>query len=402
MKLTIFGGITGFNKSDFIRSFTSKCLEKHGLSTDLACDESRDFIHYIKFEQVLLDVTESMDLSHFLAKPSLHVKNHDIERTFRRVASIIEDSNAEHVFLDIHFSCLYQSQFFSPIHAANLNELAPHSDTEIRVVTLIDDVYQIWNNLKKREDEFPNTSLRLREILSWRSVEYLFGETVALNYTDEDRRASNVVFAVRHPFISLYNLLFIDNPVCVYLSFPITRTRSVPERVDDINKFRKKMYEIAEEYNIVVFDPVTIDELALRNAPLHEGARVLKAAHRWPLETEILVNKPEWPIIIPNNEVQEAELDIMNQIKPRDYKLIDSSIITTVYRRNFGGPSTGVNEEIRYAIGRGKGVFVYDPLEDSDAEEPHPFDPDINGSREIEDYYSNIIKGIEYYKARST
>lgn len=400
LKLTLFGGITGFDKSDFLTNFTLQCLDKHDYSPRITDPDSRSFIHYIKFEDVLIDETGSVDISRFLARPSLQDKIDAIESTYVRIGNQIEDVDAEHVFLDIHFSCLYHNQFFPPLYQANLNELAPSSDAEIKVVTLIDDVFNIWNTVRKREVEFPRTRLRLREILSWRSVELLQAEAVAHNYTTEATRVSNYLFSVRHPFVSLYNLIFSDDPICLYLSFPITRTRNLPDRVADINSFRQSMYKLAEELGVVIFDPVTIDELALVNAPLEGENRILSADNRWPLETQIMLPEPDWPIIVPENEVQEARTDIMNNVRPRDFKLIDNSIFTTVYRKNFGGPSTGVREEIRYTISRGKGVYVYDPIVDSDNGDPHPFDQDEDGSRDIDEFYDNIRKGVEFYRVR--
>lgn len=400
MKLTLFGGITGFDKSDFLTTFTRKCLEKHEYPSRITDPDSRSFIHYIKFEDVLIDETGSVDIPRFLAKPSFQDKIDDIERTYVRIGNQIEEVDAEHVFLDIHFSCLYHNQYFPPLYQSNLNELAPSSDDEIKVVTLIDDVYNIWNNVRKREVEFPRTRLRLREILSWRSVELLQAEAVAHNYTMEATRVSNYLFSVRHPFVSLYNLVFSDDPVCMYLSFPITRTRNLPDRVADINSFRQSMYKLAEELGVVIFDPVTIDELALVNARLDGENRILSTDNRWPLETEIMLPEPDWPIVIPDNEVQEAKIDIMNDVRPRDFKLIDNSIFTTVYRKNFGGPSEGVREEIRYTISRGKRAYVYDPIDDSDTGEPHPFDPDEDGSRDIDEFYDKIRKGVDFLRAR--
>jgi len=400
LKLTIFGGITGFDKSDFIHKFIVTCLEKHGYSTDLDDERSRSFIQYIKFEDVLLDITGAVDISRFLARPSLYEKINAVERAFSRVGTQIKNSEAEHVFLNIHFSCIHQSQYFTPMTAANLNELDPSPDEEIRVVTLIDDVYHIWDVLRKREDEFQKTSLRLREILSWHSVELMQAETVANNLTTEKRNVSNYLYAVRHPFVSLYNLVFTNNPVCLYLSFPITNTRDHPERIEDINTFRKTMFGIAEDLGVCIFDPVSIDELALNNAETEGGNRILNAEQRWPLDVELLVNEPDWPISIPENEVLEAERDISNNIKPRDFKLIDNSIFTTVYRKNYGGRSEGVNAEIQYTISRMKKPYVYDPKEDSDPRIPHPFNLEELIYNDKDVFYDEIKKGIEYYKER--
>ena len=115
---------------------------------------------------------------------------------------------------------------------------------------------------------------------------------------------------------------------------------------------------------------------ALNNAETEGGNRILNVEQRWPLDVELLVNEPDWPISIPENEVLEAERDISNNIKPRDFKLIDNSIFTTVYRKNYGGRSEGVNAEIQYTISRMKKPYVYDPKEDSDPRIPHPFNPE--------------------------
>lgn len=400
MGLIIFSGITGFDKTEFIRSFALKCLEKHHYPVDLENSDSRKFIHYIKFEDVLLDVADSADIANFLGRHSLHEKNNAIEQTFSRIGKQIEETRAEHVFLDIHLCCLYHSQFFPPLSAANLNELdrsvAPFPEASIKVVALIDNVYSIWRNLKNREATFPGTSLRLREILAWRSVELLQAEAVALNYTSETRDVRNYLFSVRHPFISIYNLVFSENPICVYLSFPITNTRQCSNRIDNINIFRRRMYEMATELGVVVFDPVTIDELALNFSTLDGENRVLNGSMRWPLDTEdLLVAEPHWPIEIPDNEVEEVRSDIMNNIRPRDFKLIDNSMLTTVYRKNYGGHSRGVTEEITYANSRGKRVYVYDPEEDAEAGVSHPFDPDVYGYRDVEAFYDAVKKGIE-------
>jgi hypothetical protein len=402
LKLSIFGGITGFDKTNFIRNFTLKSLEKNGYSADLENDESRSFIHYIKFEDVLLDVTGAVDIPRFLANPSLHEKINLVQRAFSRVGTEIKESEAQHLFLDIHFSCTHQSQLFTPLIKANLNELDPSPDAEIIVVTLIDDVYHIWNTLKEREDEYEKTSLRLREILSWRSVELMQAETVALDLTTTERTRpiSNYLYAVRHPFVSLYNLIFSDNPICLYLSYPITKTRNHPERVADINEFRTTMYKIANDLGVCVFDPVTIDELALRNARVEGENCILEAEHRWPLNVELLVGEPDWPIVIPKNEITEAEHDISNGIKPRDFKLIDNSKFTTVYRKNYGGRSEGVNAEILYAISRMKKPYVYDPEEDSDPRAPHPFNPEELIYVDKNVFFDEIVKGINYYKNR--
>lgn len=400
MHLTIFAGITGFDKSEFIQSFALKCLSKNGFSPNLDDDDSKRFIRYIKFEEELLAETQAVSVPDFLAKPNFPDNIKSIERTFGRIGKEIENNEAEHVFLDIHLSCLYQSQFFPPIYAANLRELDPLSEASVTVIALIDDAFVIWNQLRDREVAYPNTSLRLREILAWRSVELLQAESVAFHYTTEGKPARIFLYAVRHPFLSLHNLIFVKDPIGLYLSYPISRTRNYPERVQNINSFRHSMYDLGQELDLVIFDPVTIDELSLTTAPLEGEYRVLDNTIRWPLESELLVSEPTWPIRIPDVEVEEARLDIGNNIRQRDFRLIDQSIFTTVFRKNYGGSSRGVQAEIGYTNNSGKRAYVYDPPDDGTDLGPHPFNPDEIGSRDLDKFFERIRSGVEYYKTK--
>lgn len=401
LKLVIFAGITGFNKSEFIENFIKKALALNGLPTDLNNAESQKLIQYIKFENELLSVTDSVDIPTFLKKPSLTEKIQGFERTFQKIGDQIENSESQYIFLNIHLSYLSHSQFFPPIYGANFNELDdPISNTQICVVTLIDDVFNIWNNLKKREEEFPGTSLRLREILAWRSIEQLQAESVAFHYTTEGRHVRNYLFAVRHPFSSLYNLVFSDEPISLYLSYPITGTRTHPERVAEINAFRQRMHKMGLDLGIAVFDPVTIDELALRSTRTEKSNKVLLSENRWPIEHNTLVREPDWPISIPVNEVEEAQHDILNNVRPRDFKLVDSAIFTTIYKKNYWGLSQGVLEESRYATARGKRVYAFDPVNDTVGKAQHPFDADEIPFTDLETFYSEIEKGIKAYRAR--
>ncbi|MFB0543277.1 MAG: hypothetical protein ACETVR_00700, partial [Candidatus Bathyarchaeia archaeon] len=329
-------------------------------------------------------------------KPSLHEKIEKIEHTFAHIAKQIKSIKTEHLFLNIHLSYFYRSQFFGPINISSFKELVPNPENQIKVITLIDDVFVIWQTLKKREKEgYPGTSLRLREILAWRSVEMMQAEALALIYTTEERSVNNYLLSIRHPFETFYNLIFRE-PVCgVYLSFPITNTRYKEECIKEINEFRKGMHESCSKKGAVVFDPVTIDELALNYAREERETRVLDSSVRWPLEIESLVKEPDWPIEIPNIEVVEAIEDIENNIGTRDFKMIDSSRLTAVYRPNWGGLSKGVYAEKRYTLSRGKRLYVYDPEEDTPRKDVSPFEKGEIGFRNVEEFYENIHKDID-------
>ena len=394
LHLIIFGGITGFNKSNIIEAFTRKKLKCDGFSEKFEDEDSKKHIYYIKFEEELKKIYDSTDIESFLGKPKFQEKFKSIQRTFINIGENIKKIEAEYVFLDIHLVYFYQSQFFPPFYEPNWSELNPHGKAQIKVINLVDDAFIIWKELKKREDIHPNTSLRLREILAWRSLEMLQAESVALVYS-KDVSVNTYLVPVRHPFETFENLIFQENPKAMYLSFPITNTREHTECVKDINKFRKKMYEISSEVGVVVFDPVTIDELSISFAEKEDSNLVLKEDDRWPLEIDSLGKKPNWPIIIPEDEVKEAELDILYNIRPRDFKYIDNSILMAVYRKNYNGFSKGVNDEITYSNSCGKKVYVFDPLEDGKSGKPHPFDPTEIGFRDLDEFYKDIKKKLK-------
>lgn len=396
MNVTILAGITGFDKSEFAKRFVRMSLREHGYGDELEARDSRRFIQYVKFEDELLkEDGTATDIPGFLEKLSFSEKCSTIERTFKRIAKKI-DPNTSHFFLDIHLSYYKRSGFIPPMSAANFKELVPNDDTPVNVVTMIDDVFVIWKNLRKREQKFPGTRLRLREILSWRSLEMLQAEAVAMNYTNEERNVQNYLVAIRHPVDTLSNLIFRPKPMRAYLSFPITKTRNIRERVEDINDFRAEAHTLASKSNVVLFDPVTIDELALRTAleasnDTKKGSVRLKKNFRWPLTLDKkIISEPDWPIDIPRQEIEEVLPDINNNIRARDYKLIDTSKFTIAYRPHFGGESKGVGQEIDYTVQQGKRVYAYDPKVDYVSRSPHPFDTNVVVSSDRREFVSRM------------
>ena len=264
--VVVFAGTTGFEKSSIIQRFTRSSLKKKGYPPDLDSAESRKMIRYFKFDDELLQESNAVDIAAFLEKPSYQQKNKFIEATFRRIHKAIgAGPRPEYVFLDIHLSYIKRSEFFPPINFANYDELVGDNDTPVKVITLVDDAFHIWDTIRRREADgsFVNTKLRQREILAWRSVELLQAETIAKRYTNHYRNVENYEASVRHPYYVLYNLVFQQEPICSYLSFGITNTRNEKNCVREINQFRQQMHTYAEKHRLVMFDPVTIDELVV-------------------------------------------------------------------------------------------------------------------------------------------
>ena len=216
----------------------------------------------------------------------------------------------------------------------------------------------------------------------------------------------NYLLAIRHPVETLRNLVFCPEPMCVYTSFPITRTRKSIDCINEINNFRSQLHDVCSRNGVALFDPVTIDELILKLAldrvPEGESRDVLLSQDmRWPLGENRFVSEPGWPIRVPGEEIQEAADDIVNNIKARDFKLIDNSVLTVAYRPNFCGPSEGVKSEIDYSIAQGKRVLVYERPEDKEGVESHPFDQPCVPHDSLPALLADVEKTIKGWQQRA-
>ena len=392
--ITILAGITGMNKKQFITNFIEK-------------SDRKDSVLHLDFEEELLNEErdtplQSLSIPYFLDSPNSRAKLTTLETNFKWLAKKIEDRNNSitDVFLSIHLVYYKNSEFFPPFILNQFSGLTKTATSKFNIITLIDDIFTIWQNLHRRESEFPDTSLRLREISAWRSLEYLYAESLKnhLNAAGEGtQRATNYLVSVRHPFSTFDNLIFKQSSKRIYLSYPISRTRKDPRLVSDINNFRKNMHTTCS-HDAVIFDPVTIDELSLTTA-LNEAndesepsSILLKKDHRWPLDLDnILTDGPQWPIQIPHGEVNEVKKDIQNQIASRDYILVESSKTLAAYRPYLGGTlSTGVDAEIKHAKEYAKKVVVYNPKEDYGNNNTSPFDSKIASFATPEKFYDHL------------
>ncbi len=204
MTFTIFAGTTGFDKSIYLHKFRDECLRRNHYQPESG--EADRFIKYVKFEEHLIQTAHCSDINAFLKIPSSQTKFEHIERTFQKIADELEHSRPRNIFFDIHLSYYRNSTFLPPFAKTNFESIINAAeDPSVQVITLIDDIFIIWKNLKRKLGEYPNTDLRLREIVSWRSLEILQSETVALNLTTDVRSVTAFLIAIRHPVDTLYN-----------------------------------------------------------------------------------------------------------------------------------------------------------------------------------------------------
>ena len=410
--ITIFSGITGIGKKSFLKNLITKAKKE-------------DEVFQIDFDYELLNEERnppesSPDIATFLNSDDPKLKLKTIETNFSWIASKIDKrpENTTEIFLNMHLSYFRNSEFYPPFIPLYFNQLfTKFPNSEVRIITLIDDVFSIWNKIKDKESKgFLNTQLTLREILAWRSLESLRSEAIKqhLFITEEgSRRISNFVVSTRHPYSTFYNLIFEPNPSRIYLSFPISETRKNPDDISDINGFRKEMYDIGSEKGVAIFDPVAIDELAMKNA-LDESISkdkdtdmvTISNNHRWPFEIpETLAEDVHWPITIPRNQIEEIIPDVNNQIASRDFTLVDSSLFLAVYRPIFNGIlSRGVDAEIKRAINHFKKVIVFNPKDDqgkySKSSTTHPFGNKVDELEVKENFVKYVLQVINNQKTR--
>jgi hypothetical protein len=268
--------------------------------------------------------------------------------------------------------------------------IAPEG-TDVKIITLVDDAFVTWNNIKVKETPlYPQTALKMQEIASWRFVETLQAETLAVNFSSRGRPTVNYLISIRHPASVFHNIIFNKNPVCVYLSYPITKPRLSPEMVNDINQHRDRMHAIGARVGVAMLDPAPIDDEAMFQSlkTTKEGEPVvITADKRWPIAPSQLVDPEVFPYTVQYRELVDAGPDIRNNIKARDLKMIDTAVCTVAYRPLLGGVSTGVAKEITYSISQGKRVKVFDP---DRIEGTSPFEDAIELFRDKEAFYKNV------------
>ena len=392
MKIVIVTGISGIDKSRFIRK----------LVTNLRIGTKSVII---KFEDKLVDpergdstTSPPTTITAFLDQPSLTDKVRTIEETFTWISR--SHLVKEYVFLDVHLTYYKNSEYFPPLNPSNYSGWISSIciDAEIVIINLIDDVFNIWRSICDKDRQYPNTKLTLREILGWRSVEFLQSEslTSALNSQDEGmRRVRRYMVSVRHPPSTFRNLLLPKTPLCFYLSYPISKTRQDPDKIEEVNKFRLKMHDLGKRYRVAIFDPVSIDELCPGLSDAASDPIVIGKNMRWPLDHENLAKEPPMCMNIPAQEFADSKSQIKHQIRSRDFNLVESSRVLAVFRPYFGGESIGVREEIHYAISRGKTVLVYSPPEDEQAGNGNPFDNSVETIDDESRYYKRVVEIME-------
>lgn len=392
MNIIIVSGISGIKKSEFIDNFRKMA----GIE---------DISQVIKFEDELTNqsrrktgVVPPANITTFLEQESSSNKRDSIEKTFSWITNDIKiKKNVEYVFLNVHITYYKKTEYFPPLNPANfigwIDNIDPNAN--VKIINLIDDIFNIWKELEDKEKIYPNTKLTLREILGWRSIETLQSESLAYSIAAPGAGKKNAIpymVSVRHPLSTFKNLIMKEIPVSVYLSYPISKTRNSKNKIKEVNVFRKKIHNLGSKYGIAIFDPVTIDELILKNALKQKSSPVvLDKSKRWPIDLDnMLVKDNKSTIKLTKAEIKSSFDYINHQVKSRDLKLVEEAALLVVYRPFFSGPSIGAKAEINHAKEKGIDMSIYSPKSDKIPRIDNPFDSSITPINNMNKFYQII------------
>lgn len=228
------------------------------------------------------------------------------------------------------------------------------------VVTLVDDIFDCWQRIKNAEVKYSTLSFfNLNELLAWRTAEISYAQTLARNLFPE-RPLSHFLFAVKHPAVSLYGLLFKRRGPVVYASFPISDTRGKFET--EINTFRRSLHDA-----FTVLDPLAIDELRFKK----RSGKIVGLLPRWQMDLGgcLVAETPLTADPLPADLDQRGKMekDIADHIESRDYTLVGQSDCVAAYRPYFGGQGViagGVEKELFAAIADFKDFYMVHPKSD--------------------------------------
>ena len=268
--------------------------------------------------------------------------------------------------------------YFTPIDLDILKKLELR-----RVVTLIDDIYDIWYRLRKGNQLWDQATYQANQhtpfswsvlaitqlltLLDWRSAEILAAEAVA-----SALHIPHLVLAVKHPCEVLYGIIC-EEKVPVYVSHPITEPRRLEQSEDVhlVDEFKDDIAKISDELihspTYVPILPTAIDELRISRT---DDAYVPLLRQRWPTPNRTLLQDPSPDNVNPldprsdynnwNNGSKNAISELLavladgigKQISSRDRKLVEQCPVLVVWHPYFNGRiSGGVSQEVEH-LGR--------------------------------------------------
>ncbi len=352
-KVIVLAGIAGLDKEKIATDFR-KCILKH------FPDAAEDSIPYF-----LAEDPDRCFMQDFLAE-ELSNQRGILEKSYFAVAKAISDRAKDPstlaILVPVHLTFMYADRILSPLSWPSRKvdqELSSVLHTFIRairpdyIVNLIDDAHYIQNRQKRK-----GVCLTLRDIFKWRELETLVADHIAndaihdgIEPTDTIQYEHSPLVAVRHSSEMLYKYIFEPEVPRLYTSFLISEIKNPRTPPDRAKSMRLQVNTLTTtlDREFCVFNPLTIDELPLRNLLTSSSSKSRSdiinhsaIANRWRI--------PHGPALTRDNvreikDLSKSELAeifkphsldgkclLERQVRARDIRLIDQSDAMVVYR----------------------------------------------------------------------
>ena len=385
-------GQAGTRKKQLADCIVRHALQQRGITRDPEDPISKAEIRWFEVED---DPWLRPSFKSWLTTYNESTQLREWRLAFEEIRKEIDNHPTKDCLLLVHASCYHDRRFFSSLCWDDILTFRPEC-----IITLIDDIYDIWQRI---EEGSPEAHFSLEEIIAWRSVETCISRALSQNVLIDPAhfdiklpkkpkqlthffgtQIPHFVMSIKHPVETFYRLLFErDKRPIVYASFPITRTRKKPKRREDINTFRRKLFD----EGAIVIDPLSIDELRLAK-PVKDQAKErwidltnasawsAYCSQRWPLGNESIpgVASQQNPFAtLSNEQIISLALSIDAQIISRDFFLVAQSEWIIAYRPFYpekgakitGKPTSsssgGVTQEVTFSLDLYKKVLVFHP-----------------------------------------
>lgn len=286
------------------------------------------------------------------------------------------------VFLTLH-ACWYHMESQALVSGVNHEVLGQLDTRPDRVITLIDDVFDVLSRLSRDGELFDWRDFgeyetvetangsedvwrpwpvagRLLKILEWREFEVRYSQAMARTLD-----VPHYIFAVKHPMGTFAKLLKSPPGDMTYVSHPISAPRreglgqsSLVELIADV------CTELRAAEDVVLFEPTSIDEWRFETDDLSDTLMPgLKM--RWPafagagdvLWDESAGSTSDQPFLETQEPVAGLDIlseEILDQIHWRDRELVSQSRNLVTIRPFAGKPvrlSGGVEMEVKLHLG---------------------------------------------------
>jgi len=376
----IFCGITGTRQAELAEKLAKYAVQRSFGITEPVDDLEKDYIKdYIQVHKIEGKDNFEEDFSVFLSSYNDIWKREVWSEAVNKILKKMVPS-PKNAFLLIHNYFLRNGRFFSCADWPALREFKPDV-----FVTLIDDIFDLWQRVEDREKEIETRShFDLEELILWRSLETAGTAHLAQNLSDSP--IPHYVMSVKHSVETFWHLIF--NPEkrpIVYGCCPISKTRNHPQAREEIDNYHKELAS-----NFIAINPLTIDELRTKSD--NDWLQLLDdfswfEDKRWPLTQEPPLGPPAVnPTPLTENPfqglIQERLLKLKSKIEDeivnRDFILVSQVKYLLAYRPFYPeikdekkikskDISGGMGEEIAFAQELKKPVVFFHPKYDYDS-----------------------------------